>query len=93
MSEPAKVQLDFSGLVERLVPRVAELFATLASQDPLKMSFADVASKTVLDMVEESLIARALKDCRNNQVHTARMLGISRNTLRHRIKKYGLEGP
>lgn len=48
---------------------------------------------SVLDMVEESLIARALKDCRNNQVHTARMLGISRNTLRHRIKKYGLEGP
>ncbi len=52
MSHKAKVQLDFSGLVERLVPRVAELFATLASQDPLKMSFADVAGKTLLDMVE-----------------------------------------
>jgi hypothetical protein len=45
-------QLDFSGLVERLVPKVAELFATLAAQDPLKMSFADVAGKTILDMVE-----------------------------------------
>src|SRR5690606_17203723 len=43
---------DFSGLVERLVPAVAELFATLGAQDPLKMSFADLASKTVLDMVE-----------------------------------------
>ena len=51
-TEKNKLQLDFSGLVGRLVPRVAELFATLASHDPLKMSFADVASKTVLDMVE-----------------------------------------
>lgn len=50
------------------------------------------AHASVLDMVEESLITQALRDCRNNQVHTARMLGISRNTLRHRIKKYGLEG-
>lgn len=52
MAASSKVQLDFSGLVERLVPAVAELFATLGAQDPLKMSFADLASKTVLDMVE-----------------------------------------
>ena len=42
----------------------------------------------LIDMVEESLIMRALQQCGQNQVHTARMLGISRNTLRHRIKKY-----
>jgi len=31
------------------------------------------------------------RQVRPQQVHTARMLGISRNTLRHRIEKYGLE--
>jgi DNA-binding protein Fis len=32
-----------------------------------------------------------MEKCGHNQVHAARMLGISRNTLRHRIQKYGLE--
>ena len=44
--------LNFPALVERLVPVVAELFVTLAAQDPLRMSFAGIAEKTVLDIVE-----------------------------------------
>jgi two-component system response regulator AtoC len=51
------------------------------------------AHASVIDMIEKSLIARALAKCGHNQVHAARMLGISRNTLRHRIQKYGLESP
>ena len=51
----------------------------------------DRAHANVIDLVEEALIAWALRQCGHNQVHTARMLGISRNTLRHRIKKYGLD--
>jgi len=47
----------------------------------------------VMDLVEEALITRALQECGYNQVHTARMLGISRNTLRHRIKIYNLAPP
>ncbi len=49
------------------------------------------AHANVIDLVEEALIAEALKQCNRNQVRTARLLGISRNTLRHRIKKYNLE--
>lgn len=41
----------------------------------------------VIEMVEEILIRRALDITGNNQVQAARMLGISRNTLRHRLKK------
>jgi two-component system response regulator AtoC len=51
------------------------------------------AHANVIDLVEETLIAQALQKCRYNQVSTARLLGISRNTLRHRIKKYHLEAP
>ncbi|MBN2476302.1 MAG: sigma-54-dependent Fis family transcriptional regulator [Pirellulales bacterium] len=51
------------------------------------------AHANVIDLVEEILITEALQLCSYNQVHTARMLGISRNTLRHRIKKYRLAPP
>ena len=50
------------------------------------------AHANIIDLVEEALITRALQECEYNQVRTAEMLGISRNTLRHRIKKYNL-GP
>jgi len=33
------------------------------------------------------LILKALQACSDNQVQAAKMLGISRNTLRHRLKK------
>lgn len=55
-------------------------------------SFKERARANVIDLMEQALIAEALKRCNHNQVHTARILGISRNTLRHRLKKYGL-GP
>lgn len=44
--------MNFSNLVERMVPLVAELFATLKANDPLRMDFADIAHKTLLDIVE-----------------------------------------
>jgi DNA-binding NtrC family response regulator len=39
---------------------------------------------------ERSLIEQALKECAGNQTKTAKRLGISRDTLRYRLKKYGL---
>ncbi len=44
----------------------------------------------VIEMVEKALIARVLEQCAYNQVKAARMLGTSRNTLRHRMKKFHL---
>jgi hypothetical protein len=44
--------MNFAGLQARIVPLIAELFATLASRNPLRMSFADIAGKTLLDIVE-----------------------------------------
>ena len=51
------------------------------------------AHANVIELVEELLISRALEQCGNNQVRAAKLLGISRNTLRHRIKKYNLGPP
>ncbi|NUN13814.1 MAG: ArsR family transcriptional regulator [Myxococcales bacterium] len=43
--------MKFSTLVERMVPLVAELFATLQVNDPLRMDFADIGQKTLIDIV------------------------------------------
>jgi len=62
--------------------------------DPL---FLDIARfwrtglhTNLLEKVEKFLIQRALTETKGNQVQAAKLLGISRNTLRHRIEKYKL---
>ncbi|MEW6067890.1 MAG: helix-turn-helix domain-containing protein [Nitrospirota bacterium] len=44
--------------------------------------------KTVLSEVEKSLIKIVLEETENNQLRTAKILGINRNTLRSKIKEY-----
>jgi two-component system response regulator AtoC len=40
---------------------------------------------------ERAIIERALREARGNQTRAARRLGISRDTLRYRLKKFGLQ--
>jgi sigma-54-specific transcriptional regulator len=57
-----------------------------------------VALRTLLEtgapnlhqIVEESLVREAYRHCRENQVQSARALGVTRNTLRTLLKRYGL---
>jgi transcriptional regulator with AAA-type ATPase domain len=44
----------------------------------------------LLEKVEKFLIQKALSETGGNQVQASKLLGISRNTLRHRIEKYRL---
>ncbi|RJP69018.1 MAG: sigma-54-dependent Fis family transcriptional regulator [Candidatus Abyssobacteria bacterium SURF_17] len=71
-------------LVSHLRKKVDELIP-----DILKLS-NDKVHANIVELLEETLMRRVLKECDNNQVRAARMLGISRNTLRHRIKKYNI---
>ena len=75
--EPA---IDVKQRIETLIPEILRLAGPCAHAN-------------VIDLVEELMVAHALRECGDNQVHAARMLGISRNTLRHRIKKYHLDSP
>ena len=43
----------------------------------------------LFEKIEETIIRTAYQFCENNQVQTGRLLGISRNILRHRLKRYG----
>jgi two-component system, NtrC family, response regulator AtoC len=44
-----------------------------------------------LDEVEKSLIGQALERTEGNKSRAARLLGLSRDTLRYRVEKYGLD--
>jgi DNA-binding NtrC family response regulator len=74
-------------LLRNLKDRIDELVP-----DILRLS-DQRAHANIIDLVEETLMTRALKECNYNQVKAAKMLGISRNTLRHRIKKYNISPP
>jgi DNA-binding NtrC family response regulator len=45
-----------------------------------------------LELLERSKIVESLEKVKGNQVQAARLLGITRDTLRYRMKKYGLLG-
>ena len=45
---------------------------------------------TSLEGIERELIEKALKQAGGNQTRAAHLLGISRDTLRYRIKKFDL---
>lgn len=47
--------------------------------------------KTVMAKVEKQLIDFVLEQTAGNQLKTARILGINRNTLRTKIKKLGID--
>jgi len=45
-----------------------------------------------LEQWERSLIEQAMREAEGNQTRAAQRLGISRDTLRYRLKKFGLQG-
>jgi|GEM_PF-707303 len=58
-------------------------------EDPTLAAAATLQPTTLPD-TERSMIVSALKDTGGNQTQAAASLGISRDTLRYRIKKYGI---
>ena len=45
----------------------------------------------VIPAIERELVIQALKETNGNQVHAAKMLGITRATLRKRLEKFGIQ--
>ncbi len=74
---------------EKLIRNLKEKLEDIIS-DILILS-SQKAHDNIIYLVEEILISKALEICDNNQVKAAKILGISRNTLRHRIKKYNIK--
>jgi len=64
------------------VERLAAAFDDLIAARPVEL----------FHMVEGRLVRQAFERCRENQVQTARLLGVTRNTLRTLLKRHGLLG-
>jgi nitrogen regulation protein NR(I) len=45
----------------------------------------------IIPAVERELVIQALKETNGNQVHAAKLLGITRATLRKRVEKFGIQ--
>lgn len=63
-----------------------------AAQQPEKV-FVLPAAGLSLDQLERELICQALERAGGNKSGAARLLGLSRDTLRYRLEKYALEQP
>ena len=92
------------GVIRSADLRIKERVPVLNSSRPITVADEDDGcrlSKALKDMfdesrdnlfeqVEETLVRLAFEHCDNNQVRTARLLGISRNILRAQLKRFGL---
>jgi transcriptional regulator PpsR len=70
------------------VTRSSSDLAALVGRMPLK----DIVGETV-DLIERLCIEAALKITRNNRASAADMLGLSRQSLYVKLRRYGIEGP
>ncbi|MGE3973145.1 MAG: helix-turn-helix domain-containing protein [Bdellovibrionales bacterium] len=74
--------------LEKLVRSKLEV---LFSQQDLKDSDMNGLYNIVMEQVERPLIELALKAFRGNQVKTAQLLGINRNTLKKKMHVYKIQ--
>ncbi|MFH1701391.1 MAG: sigma-54 dependent transcriptional regulator [Candidatus Zixiibacteriota bacterium] len=83
-----KVDIDIEGLQDNY----AEMFARLI--EPLFPKLISSSEGRIYHLMqssmEKALLSACLKHFNSNQVKASDMLGISRNTLRDRISKYGI---
>jgi len=79
--EQTAQEMNHDQLVDRLKQKIETIIP-----DILRLSNRDTHAN-IIEMVEDILVRAALHECGNNQVQAARILGISRNTLRQRLKR------
>jgi transcriptional regulator with PAS, ATPase and Fis domain len=73
---------------EHLPPELRKVVG--AAKRPEKIVPNITEEGLVLDDVEKKLIAEAMERASGNQSKAARLLGVSRDTLRYRLKKHGM---
>lgn len=71
-------------LRENVAEVMRHYFANLKGEEPRHVY------DFFLDEIEEPLLAAVMKYTQDNQSETARILGLSRGTLRTKLKKFGM---
>jgi len=65
-----------------------EITGAEAEFDVERLVPSNVPLPAALEQIEEKMIRRALKQCNNVQAHAAKMLGITKSLIQHKLKKY-----
>jgi sigma-54-specific transcriptional regulator len=68
-------------------PALAEAPSSL---DEALLELFEQNSPNLYALIEEAVLRVAFRYCENNQLQTARLLGISRNVVRARLMQFGL---
>ncbi|MBP9709350.1 MAG: hypothetical protein KBD78_17075 [Oligoflexales bacterium] len=93
VTKVARVNSDFSEIIKILDKyslediieiKLARFFGQISE------FFPENLHNIMIQKVEKPLLSHVLKKTGGNQVHTAQILGINRNTLRKKIKLYNL---
>lgn len=77
-------------LPEHLPPYLLKKQTGAAPQPPEHIDFSNQTLQGLLDEYERTIILQALEHCGYNLTRTARTLGILRQSLQYRIRKYGI---
>jgi len=91
--EPNHIELDILNTKQTDPTRKDEKDYKVDVEDPyLKISSELLIPEHAvsLDTLERTLLVQALERSKNNQTKAAKMLGITRHTLRYRLDKHGL---
>lgn len=86
-SEPSHSRpIDDRSVSDCLRDSLEQFFRDLDGTEPPKLY------QMVLDQVEPTLLSVVLEHTRGNQTQAATMLGLSRGTLRKKLRQHGLYG-
>lgn len=77
-------------LPEHLPPYLLKKQTGAAPQPSEHIDFSNQTLQGLLDEYERTIILQALEHCGYNLTRTARTLGILRQSLQYRIRKYGI---
>ena len=90
-------EISGQGVAGAIIPSIAGITGDAANTDAAALArqlfqWAKRDPKLkIIPAVERELVIQALLESNNNQVHAAKLLGITRATLRKRIEKFGIQ--
>ena len=74
-------ELSFEDVISRRLPDIVSSWCKLEEGDLYDQ---------LLSQLEKPLFEQVMRECRGNQLKASKILGINRNTLRERLRRYGL---
>jgi sigma-54-specific transcriptional regulator len=86
----ARYSVDDSKNSNHFAEPISDISNARAQLEQALLNIFETNGKNLFADIEARVVRCAFEYCQHNQLQTAKLLGISRNILRHRLKLYGL---